>query len=114
MADNPEYPKQDFEVKNFEKPKVMMATKAIHELGDLSSKNPSLCEVFGECKIGRKIFFIGSWVIGFGFVNILFPAKTTRDLNKEELEKYAGEEFGTSMLKIRIHADATVSHYSAI
>lgn len=64
--------------------KYMMATKAIHKLGDISRDEPDLC-----C-IGREDNnnYYGNWVTGFGFIDVCFPKSTTRDLTKEEVEKY--------------------------
>lgn len=66
------------------KHKYMMATKAIHKLGDISSDEPDLCEIFEEDEEN----YIGSWVTGFGFVNVKFPKSTTRDLTDEEIDIY--------------------------
>lgn len=60
----------------------MMATKAIHMLGDISSDTPDLCSIYGE----TRTCWIGCWVTGYGFMNVKFPKKTTRKLTKEEAE----------------------------
>ncbi len=65
--------------------KYMMATKAIHQLGDISSDIPDLCYVHEK----HDDYYIGSWVTGLGFINVKFPKETTRDLNKEEVEEYS-------------------------
>lgn len=65
-------------------PCYMMATKAIHQLGDISSDAPDLCyirEDDGDC-------YIGEWVTGFGLVNVRFPKETTKLLTEKEIEHY--------------------------
>lgn len=66
--------------------KYMMATKAMHKLGDISRDDPDICVVFEEDDEN----YIGNWITGFGFVNVKFPKETTRDLTEEEIEKYDG------------------------
>jgi hypothetical protein len=66
--------------------KYMMATKAIHQSGDISSDVPDLCVVNSEDNDN----YIGQWLFGFGFVNVQFPKNTTRELTPEEIEKYHG------------------------
>ena len=67
-----------------ELPAYMMATKAFHQLGEISSKEPDICHV--NKKVGGH--YIGSWVFGFGFFNVKFPVETTRELTSEEVAKY--------------------------
>ncbi len=64
----------------------MMATKAIHHLGDISADKPTLCVVYGED--GEN--FIGEWAQGFGFADVKFPKSTTRPLTEAETEKLKG------------------------
>ena len=64
--------------------KYMMATKAFHKLGDISSDVPDLCYIHSEDKDN----YIGNWVTGLGFINVKFPKETTRPLTTEEIEKY--------------------------
>jgi hypothetical protein len=64
--------------------KYMMATKAIHMLGDLSRKEADICVISEEDKEN----YIGSWVFGFGFFGVKFPKETTRELTQEEIDKY--------------------------
>lgn len=75
----------------------MMATKAFHQLGDISRDEPDLVVVFSE----DDTHYIGRWVEGFGFQNVRFPKTTTRELTVEERARYdgsyldlAGETFG--------------------
>jgi len=64
--------------------KYMMATKAVHKMGDISRDEPDLCHVHEEA----LDHYIGSWVTGYGFINVKFPKETTRDLTPEEIKKY--------------------------
>lgn len=68
------------------KSRYMMATEAIHQLGDISSDEPDLCVVHDEDEEN----YIGNWVIGFGLGNVKFPKNTTRELTEEEKEHYYG------------------------
>lgn len=70
------------------KSRYMMATKAIHQLGDISSDEPDLCVVHGEDEEN----YIGNWVTGFCFANVKFPKDTTRNLTEEEKERYHGRQ----------------------
>ena len=63
--------------------KYMMATKAIHKLGDIS-REEDLCVIYDETKTD----YIGNWITGFGFIKVKFPKETTRELTSEEVEKY--------------------------
>ena len=64
--------------------KYMMATKAIHQMGDISRDEEDLCVVFAEDKEN----YIGNWVTGFGFIEVKFPKETTRELTNEEVKEY--------------------------
>ena len=61
-------------------PHYMMATTAIHQLGDISREKLDLCIIEGE--EGEN--YIGQWVEGYGFINVKFPKATTRELTGEE------------------------------
>lgn len=65
-------------------PKYMMGTDAYHQLGPISRNEYNLCSVSKQ----TDDYYIGSWVTGFGFFDILFPKSTTRLLTEEEIEKY--------------------------
>ena len=82
--------------------KYMIATKAEHKMGDLSRDKESLCHIN---EIGKD-YYIGSWVTGFGFFNVMFPKETTRELTDEEIKKYNKEyiQIG-SQLPIRLKVD---------
>lgn len=62
----------------------MMATKAYHQLGDISSDGPDICFIYNE----TKDFYIGNWIFGFGFFDVLYPKETTRTLTEEEINRY--------------------------
>jgi len=64
--------------------KYMMATKALHKLGDISRDEEDLCLINSEDNEN----YIGNWVTGFGFIEVKFPKKTTRPLTKDEIETY--------------------------
>jgi len=69
----------------------MMATKADHEFaGDISRDEPDLCCVGAE----TDHFYIGNWVEGLGFVDVVFPKETTRELTDAEKEHYNGKHIG--------------------
>jgi len=72
--------------------KYMMATKAIHKLGDISSDKPDICHVHEE----GVDSYIGSWVTGYGFINVKFPKETTRELTNGEKEEYRSKHFQIS------------------
>lgn len=68
-------------------PKYMMATTAIHKIGDISRDEPHLCYIREEDEVN----YIGEWVEGFGFVNVKFPKSTTRELTDEEYQEFNGK-----------------------
>lgn len=51
---------------------------------DLSRDKPDLC-LIGKESID---YYIGSWVTGFGFINVKFPKATTRELTAVERQYY--------------------------
>ena len=61
-----------------------MGTKAYHQLGEISSDEPDL--LFSERE--TENFYVGAWITGFGFFNVLFPKETTKRLTPEEIERY--------------------------
>jgi len=69
-----------------ETPKYMMATTAIHLIGDISRDEPDLCIVIDEDSEN----YIGNWVTGFGFVHVNFPKATTKELTAEDVKRYHG------------------------
>jgi len=64
--------------------KYMMATKAIHIMGDISRDEEDLCVITEEDEEN----YIGNWVFGFGFIHVKFPKATTRELTQEEIDEY--------------------------
>lgn len=65
-------------------PKYLMGTKAFHQLGDISSDGYDLFLANAE----TENYWVGMWVTGFGFFNVLFPKETSRELTNDEIEKY--------------------------
>lgn len=72
--------------------RYMMATQAVHKLGDISRDEPSLAIIYGED--GDDL--IGEWVTGVGYVNVRFPKATTRELTAEERSEYNGKLIDTA------------------
>jgi len=70
--------------------KYMMATKAIHQTGDISSDIPDLCFVRSD---DGENYYIGEWIFGIGFLDVKFPKNTTRELNDNEIEEYHGTPY---------------------
>ena len=64
--------------------KYMMATKALHKLGDINSDEYDLCFISSEDDEN----YIGNWITGLGFIGVKFPKETTRDLTQDEIKKY--------------------------
>lgn len=65
-------------------PRDLMGTKAYHQLGDISRDEYDLFYATGE----TQNYWVGMWVEGFGYFNVLFPKETSRELTKDEIEKY--------------------------
>lgn len=65
--------------------RFMMATKATHQLGDISRDEPSLAYI--DRDDGDD--WIGQWVTGFGYINVRFPKDTTRELTAEERARFS-------------------------
>lgn len=85
--------------------RYMMATTAIHKLGDLSRDEPSLAIIYGEADTD----WIGEWATGVGLVNVRFPKGATRELTDAEKQDYSGKviETGGMARPIRIEPEAT-------
>jgi len=64
--------------------KYMMAAKAMHKIGDISREKEDICIIHAE----NDQNYIGNWVTGFGFINVEFPKKTTREFTPCEIKKY--------------------------
>lgn len=67
--------------------RYMIATTAVHKVGDISRDEPDLCYVRDE----DDEAYIGHWVYGFGFGKVRFPKATTRELTAEERQFYDGK-----------------------
>ena len=65
-------------------PRDLMGTKAYHQLGDISRDEYDLFYATGE----TEKYWVGMWIEGFGYFNVLFPKETSRELTKDEIEKY--------------------------
>ena len=63
-------------------PRYMMGTTAIHQLGDISRTEEDYCYIKEQTSEG----YVGQWVTGYGFINVLFSFDTTRELTPEEEE----------------------------
>ncbi len=72
--------------------RYMMATKAMHRLGDISRDEPDICIIESE----QDDHFVGQWVTGLGFVNVRFPKDTTRELTEQEVEHYQGKAYSVA------------------
>ena len=72
--------------------RYMMATTAIHKLGDISRDTPDICSVYAE----EGEDWIGAWVTGLGFFDVRFPKATTRELTEEEKATYRAASFQIS------------------
>jgi len=72
--------------KEIKLPCYMMATKAIHKLGDISSDFEDICHIDKEDE-GN---YIGNWLFGIAFFDVKFPKATTRMPTTAEIDKYNG------------------------
>lgn len=68
----------------------MMATKAIHQTGDISRDTPNVCIVYSEDEGNYE----GNWITGYGFIGVKFPKNSTKDLTSDEVEKWHGQPIG--------------------
>lgn len=81
--------------------RYIMATRACTAGNtDISRDEPNLAIVYSE----TNDCYIGEWAAGFGFVNVLFPKDTTRELTDAEKDHYRGKyiEVGGMLRPIRI------------
>lgn len=70
--------------------RYLMATKAVHLLGDLSEDEPKPCSVHAEDEEN----YYGMWVLGLGFVGVQFPKATTRPPTEEEKTYWESKKIG--------------------
>lgn len=68
----------------------VMATKAIHKMGDISRDRPDLAIVFEEDDDN----LYGNWFFGYGFINVKFPKNTTKELTDTDIEKFENITYG--------------------
>lgn len=68
----------------------MMATKAIHKLGDISRDAPDYCVVREDAADPDN--YIGDWVTGYGFIDVKFPKATTRECTPAETKWFDDNE----------------------
>lgn len=73
----------------YDKPVVMFGTKAYHMLGDISRDEEDWFHAHGE----TDDYYIGMWVTGMGFFNVLFPINTSRKLTSDELSHFKTLQF---------------------
>ena len=82
--------------------KYMMATDAMHKLGNISSDIPDLCHIYAED--GED--WIGAWVYGIGAFDVKFPKKTTRELTESEINAYNQSYIGIgNQIPIKLKVD---------
>lgn len=65
--------------------RYMMATSALHKLGDISRDEPDLAIIYGDS--GDD--WVGQWATGIGYINVRFPKATTRELTDGERATYS-------------------------
>lgn len=80
----------------------LMAKEAHHLLGEVSRDEWDLAIVFQEDD--ENLY--GNWVFGFGLIDVRFPKKSVRQLDKKDLKKYDSTGYGINaaligMLKVK-------------
>ena len=86
-------------VKTIDPPKYMMATAAFHKMGDVSADKPQLCSVTRE----TDEYYVGTFILGPGLIDIHFPKETTRELTEEEKKEWNNKPIyinGTERFKV--------------
>ena len=75
--------------------KYMVATKAYHTLGSLSRPLDNPCSEENLCQVSGEAgdCYVGMWVTGLGFFNIMFPKATTRELTPDEVARFNKMKF---------------------
>lgn len=68
--------------------RYMMATRAVHKLGDLTRDEPDLAIVYPDQETDTD--YVGEWATGYGYVMVRFPKETTRPLTEAEHTRFAG------------------------
>ena len=69
-------------------PRVLMGTEAHHQLGDISRDEP---DYFYADQEDNENYY-GSWVTGYGFVNVRFPKATSREMTDDEAQWFAVQQ----------------------
>lgn len=62
--------------------RILMGTEADHQLGDISRDEP---DYFYAVREDKKNYY-GSWLTGFGFINVRFPKATSRPMTDDEAQ----------------------------
>jgi hypothetical protein len=88
-------------VHNVDPPRYLMATAAIHLMGDLSESDPYPCVVYAE---DWDVYY-GMWVLGAGFFDVRFPRATTRPPTPEEKAHWESRVISGVRLPYRIDFD---------
>lgn len=68
--------------------KIVMATKAMHKLGDISRDEPDYAHIYDE----NETDYIGYWLTGLGFIDVTFPKDGCREMTSEEAKYLAEHE----------------------
>lgn len=68
-------------------PRYMWATRAFARQNGIGRVKGDICRIERE---DRRNYY-GSWVTGYGFINVRFPKTTTRELTQEEREFFHGK-----------------------
>ena len=68
--------------------KYMIATTAIHKMGDISREIDPDEPMENLCRVTEEYDdeYRGMWVLGLGFFGVKFPKETTRELTQEEID----------------------------
>lgn len=72
-----------------EKFKIMMGTEAYHNLGNISRDDYDWFLAESQ----TPDYWVGQWRTGFGFINVVYPKSTSRELTEEELVHYKSQKF---------------------
>jgi len=67
-----------------------MGKEAHHVTGEISREEWDLIQINAEDDKN----YIGNWMYGFGFIEVKFPKKSIRALNKKEIKYYEGSHYG--------------------
>lgn len=79
--------------------RVIAGSTAYHQLGDISREwGINLNERPEYVRIDRETehYYVGAWVEGFGFFNVVYPKNSIRELSQEEQQVYSKLKFTLS------------------